>query len=63
VWWNGYTGTIAGRYPKSWVKILLLVLLILAVVGTIALFNQRSRSRQSIPQGQMIEQPVPIERF
>ncbi len=26
---NGYTGTIAGRYPKSWVKITLLVVAIL----------------------------------
>ena len=29
---NGYTGTIAGRYPKSWVKISLLVLAILIIV-------------------------------
>jgi hypothetical protein len=29
---NGYTGTIAGRYPKSWVKITLLVLAILIAV-------------------------------
>jgi DNA-directed RNA polymerase subunit RPC12/RpoP len=32
---NGYTGTIAGRYPKSAIKIALLVLFILAVVGMI----------------------------
>lgn len=33
---NGYTGTIAGRYPKSWVKILLFILMILglALIGT-----------------------------
>jgi Zn finger protein HypA/HybF involved in hydrogenase expression len=36
---NGYTGTIAGKYPKSWVKILFLVfgigmgILILALIG------------------------------
>jgi len=29
---NGYTGTIAGKYPKSWVKITLAVLALLAVV-------------------------------
>lgn len=29
---NGFTGAIAGRYPKSWVKILLLVLFVLVVV-------------------------------
>jgi hypothetical protein len=34
---NGYTGAIAGRYPKSWVKILLAVLGGLALFGTIAL--------------------------
>jgi hypothetical protein len=34
---NGYSGTIAGRYPKSWVKILLAVLGGLALFGTIAL--------------------------
>ena len=30
---NGYTGQIGGRYPKSWVKITLLVLLVLALVA------------------------------
>jgi hypothetical protein len=30
---NGFTGDIAGRYPKSWVKILLAVLAGLAVLG------------------------------
>jgi hypothetical protein len=30
---NGYTGTIAGRYPKSWWKITLVVVVVLAVVG------------------------------
>jgi hypothetical protein len=33
---NGYTGTIAGQYPKSWIKITLLVIAILAVIGIIA---------------------------
>lgn len=44
---NGYTGTIAGQYPKSWVKITLLVLLILGIIGGIAaLTNSRSHSRK-----------------
>ncbi len=30
---NGYTGQIAGRYPKSWVKILLLILTLAFVAG------------------------------
>jgi len=34
---NGYTGSIAGRYPKSWVKITLAVLASLAAIGIIAL--------------------------
>jgi hypothetical protein len=38
---NGYTGTIAGQYPKSWIKITLLVLVILIIVGTVALFANR----------------------
>lgn len=38
---NGYTGTIAGEYPKSWVKILLAILLALAVAGVIALVANR----------------------
>jgi hypothetical protein len=36
---NGYTGAIAGRYPKSWVKILLAVmggLIALAIILAIA---------------------------
>lgn len=38
---NGYTGTIAGRYPKSWIKIALVVLAILLVIGLIAIAAQR----------------------
>ncbi len=38
---NGFTGAIAGRYPKSWVKILLAVLAGLAVAGVIALLAGR----------------------
>jgi hypothetical protein len=34
---NGYSGTIAGHYPKSWVKILFAVLAVLALAGIIAL--------------------------
>ncbi len=37
---NGYTGTIAGHYPKSWVKILLLVLAILTVIWLIFSVSQ-----------------------
>jgi len=38
---NGYTGTIAGKYPKSWVKITLAVLALLAAVAVILLLSQR----------------------
>jgi hypothetical protein len=34
---NGYTGTIAGKYPKSWLKITLAVLAALALAGIILL--------------------------
>ena len=34
---NGYTGTIAGRYPKSWIKITLAVLAVAAIVLAILL--------------------------
>jgi len=37
---NGYTGAIAGDYPKSWVKILLAVLLAVIVVTIFALLSQ-----------------------
>ena len=40
---NGYTGAISGRYPKSWIKITLLVLAILAVIGGIYWATQRQR--------------------
>jgi hypothetical protein len=38
---NGHTGEIAGEYPKSWVKILLLILCILAAIGVFALVQGR----------------------
>ncbi len=38
---NGYTGAICGRYPKSAIKIILLVLAILAIVGVIIWATQR----------------------
>jgi rubredoxin len=38
---NGYTGVIAGKYPKSWVKILFTVIVVLAVAGVIALMAHR----------------------
>ena len=37
---NGYTGAIAGRYPKSWVKISLAVLVVLALAATIFFLTQ-----------------------
>ncbi|MDB6016421.1 MAG: zinc ribbon protein [Pedosphaera sp.] len=38
---NGYTGTIAGKYPKSWVKILFAVLAGLAAIGIFLLLANR----------------------
>jgi hypothetical protein len=38
---NGHTGVIAGKYPKSWVKIFFAVLALVAVVGTVAFLSQR----------------------
>jgi hypothetical protein len=38
---NGFTGEIAGRYPKSWVKIFFLVLFILILVGVFAVVANR----------------------
>lgn len=35
---NGFTGTIAGEYPKSWVKIFFAVLALMVLAGIIALF-------------------------
>jgi ribosomal protein S27E len=38
---NGYTGAIAGKYPLSWIKIMLAILAVLIVVGIfVALQNQ-----------------------
>ena len=37
---NGFTGAIAGRYPKSWVKILLAVLAALVTIAVIALLTR-----------------------
>ena len=36
---NGYTAAIAGRYPKSWIKITLAVLAIMAVVILVLLLS------------------------
>ncbi len=30
---NGFTGTIAGEYPKSWVKVSLLVIAIIVAIA------------------------------
>ena len=38
---NGYTGAVAGKYPKSWVKITLAILLLLAIVATVMLLANR----------------------
>jgi hypothetical protein len=38
---NGYTGTIAGKYPKSWIKITVTVLAALAVAAVIALLTNK----------------------
>jgi hypothetical protein len=38
---NGYTGAIAGKYPKSWLKITLAVLAALAVAGVVFILTQR----------------------
>lgn len=38
---NGYTGEIAGRYPKSWIKIFFLVLGILGAAALIGYFSRR----------------------
>jgi hypothetical protein len=37
---NGVTGRVAGRHPLSWIKILLLILLLLAAVGGVIYFGQ-----------------------
>jgi ribosomal protein S27AE len=37
---NGFTGTIAGDYPKSWVKIALVVLAVVIIIAIIAIFAQ-----------------------
>jgi hypothetical protein len=38
---NGHTGTIAGRRPYSWVKILMAILAALAAAGVIFWLTQR----------------------
>lgn len=37
---NGYTGRIAGDYPKSWWKIAMLVLVALIVIGLILMTQE-----------------------
>ena len=37
---NGFTGAIAGQYPKSWVKITLAIMAILAVVGLLVILTK-----------------------
>jgi hypothetical protein len=38
---NGHTGAIAGKYPKSWIKITLAVLTVIMVVVIIMTLTQR----------------------
>jgi len=38
---NGYTGAIAGEYPKSWIKITLALIAILAAIGLILVMANR----------------------
>ncbi len=38
---NGYTGTIAGKHPLSWIKITFLILTILIVIAVFAIVSQR----------------------
>jgi ribosomal protein S27E len=57
---NGYTGTIAGEYPKSWIKITLLILAILAVIGGItAIGDKRSSSGRTHKPNPELEKYVP----
>jgi hypothetical protein len=37
---NGHTGTMAGEYPKSWLKILLVVVLVIIAVTLIAMYSR-----------------------
>jgi len=37
---NGFTGTIAGKYPKSWVKIMFAIITLLAIVGIVLLVTK-----------------------
>jgi hypothetical protein len=38
---NGVTGRVGGRYPKSWIKILIAVSLVIIVIGVIVYFGQQ----------------------
>lgn len=38
---NGYTGSVSGHYPKSWVKITLAILAVIAVVAVFIYFTSR----------------------
>ncbi len=38
---NGYTASIAGAYPKSWIKIVMAVLAVLAAVGVFLILSHR----------------------
>ncbi len=38
---TSYTGAIAGRYPKSWIKITLAALAVLATIATFVVLTHR----------------------
>ena len=38
---NGFTGTIQGEYPKSWIKVTLLVLAVLIVIAIVLTFGSQ----------------------
>ena len=54
---NGYTGAIAGKYPKSWAKIALLVGVILLVLIIIASLASGGEKRS--PSGRRYRSEVP----
>lgn len=55
---NGYTGAIAGKYPKSWIKISLLIFAILAVIATIAVVVNRRGTPPAGGEMPHIELPI-----
>jgi len=56
---NGYTGTIAGKYPLSWVKISLAVLAALVAILLVVFFSQSDRRTSGSPNFPELEQVEP----